>query len=301
MLIRGILCFVCFLIILPAAYADIVVRPPGLDQILQKITEQQHQEGDAAPNLAEIVFKDNQIAFIQHSDKVEATVNFSAQVSTIVKNFRLKSENEEYKFTVILKQQGAPFAPLVEKIAGADALIFFNDTEVFVYTQCLNQDQFDLREWIYALKPNAVSGSIWEWSFISVPWEWPLTLEMSAPGQVVLNRNIPFAGIPISRQAKDNYMLPMMLKFQAGDRIEKYFPFKEKVGSISPAQAWNKEGRVRPVDTNVFNSLIIKDEPIKKGPGFNFAAWEERWKSIYTVAVKAADDEYPLLIGVSEE
>jgi hypothetical protein len=300
MMARIFLCL--FLLSLPplANGSNITLKPAGLEKILQKIAARQGPGTVSTNDAAQIVIKDGQIIFLQHAGKVDTAVSFSEGSPTIVKHFRLQAAHDQYQFNVALKYNGKGFGRVVEKINGVDALFLFNDTDVFVYTQRLSNGQFKLDEWIYAIKPNAPDGSRWEWVFRSVPWEWPLTLQMDVNGQTQLNRQVPVIGIPIDKRAKDQYMLPVMVKFKTGENIDKYFPFKEKVGSIPTGRAWDKEGSSLMVDIKVSNFAIPRATP-KPRAGFNLAGWEDHWEGTYSQSITAPSENYPILVGPADK
>ncbi len=277
--------------------ADLVIAPADLKDILHKIEKYQGPVAGISQKSAKIVFTDDQIVFLQ-SDKSNSAISFSDKSPTIIKHFKFKNASDQYAFAAIFQNPDQAFQRTVGQINGADALIFFNDTEVFVYTQVEKDNGLiELEEWIYARRPNAPQGSQWVWVLKSESWEWPMTMNIGEDGEAKINRNVPISGMTIVKQVKDNYLLQMMLKFKSGDQIKNYFPFAEEIGSIPAANVFNNEGIKRQVNVSVSNSSIINENRPKPKHGLDFGAWDDYWQSIYKISVSANPEEYPLLIS----
>ncbi len=280
--------------IITTARADVNIIPPDLTQILHKIAEHQRRLYQAPQESAVIQIKDDQIIFADPSGKANADMAFSGKSKTIAKHITLRDGDDPYAFSVLLQKTGADYNHVVQKINGADALVFFKDEEVFVYTQAQGEDgRLHLKEWIYARKPNAPDGSFWEWIFVADQLQWPITLDMDQNGQAMVYRNMPIAGFPIDVRARYNYMMQMMLK--STDNIKKFFPFKEELATIPPTEFWTREGIKLPADVAVSNTSdydVSQLEPHR----MNFKKWDKLWQSVLKVSVKAKPSDYPLLI-----
>ena len=278
-----------------SASADVAVVPPELDKVILKIEERQN--GLQVPaTAAKIVVKDNQIVFVLPLGK-KGPVYFDEQSQTIDRHVYLNNDRDSYAFEVILHNEGQVYHHVVRPIHGVDALFFFNDTEFFVYTQTTGDNgSLELKEWIYALKPNVENGSRWEWVFKSEKWHWPLTIEMEKNGIATIHRNMPFVGIPIEDKARSQYMLDMMIKFKRNEPLKKYFPYSEEVVSMPAARCLTNEGVSRVVDIDVQNLSVISADIPKPKVGLDFKRWDEHWKTTYTITITARPEEYPLFI-----
>lgn len=286
-----------FLLILTAtAFGNSLVAPVDLNMIAAKIAARQQQTGKLPRNAGKIVFKGDQILFVVPSEAL-SSVYFNKKAPTIDKHFRLKSERDEYRFEVFLKHGGGPFTYEVAPVNGADALFCFGDNDVFIYTQEEGDGgALSLKEWIYVKKPNISNGSQWVWVFKSEPWQWPLTVALGKDGVAMVDRNMPFVGIPIEDKARSQYMLNVMVKFKANEPVKKYFPFAEPLVSMPQAHVTNKEGVTKVVDVHVQNVSVENTKIPQPKVGFDMRRWDDHWHSVYTVAVSAKRDEYPLLI-----
>ncbi len=277
-------------------YADMVVEPPELKDMIKRIEQRQLLTGRLPKEPAKIVYNENSAIFLQSSGE-DVAITFNIKASTIEKHFRLKKSQDGYAFVMTLQNSGAPYEYQVKQIHGMDALFCFGRTENFVYTQ--EQDDrglIELKEWIYAKAPNAKDGSQWAWQFKSEPWQWPISLEMGADGVSTVNRNMPFAGIPIEGKARSQFMLNMMVQFKADQPVKKYFPYSEKVVNMPPAQYITKEGVSHAADVQVHNMTIDDKSKPRQKVGLDFNRWDDHWTSIYTMRVTAKPESYPLLI-----
>ena len=297
------ICFPLFCVSLlyaSIARADMAVEPKDLPNILQSISQRQLENSAPPSASAEIIIKDDIIAFMQHSGETGAAATFSEKSPSIGKHVRLKLGADECTFSATLQSPG-PYTHVIKKINGADALVFFNDEEVFVYTQTTDsRGIIELKEWIYARKPNVPQGSQWVWNFKAEPWDWPLTLDMNPDGTAKVNRHTPTPpGMPIDIRPRYQYMLNMMLKFKGGDPVKKYFPFSGEVSSIPPAVFWNKEGIKRQADIGTLNMSQVNINKPKPTHGLDFEGWDDYWQSIFKLAITAKPNEYPLLIDPS--
>jgi hypothetical protein len=289
---------ICVMVLLAAvpgpAIAEVTVAPPQLDAVIQKIEARQKQAGTSPSASAQIIEKDGRVIL---GGNTAGVVYFNDAAAGIVKHFELKSRNDGYAFQAALQTNGRSYQRIVRKVNGADALVFFNDEEAFVYTQESKPDgESELKEWIYAFKPNADRGSQWTWVLKSEPWQWPLTVEMDENGDAVVSRNMPFAGIPIAGKARSQYMLDVMIKFKKGEPVKKYFPFSERVVSVPAVRYFNREGTVRPADVRAVNISVDDDSKPPPKVGLDFNRWDEHWRTTYQINVSANADEYPLLI-----
>jgi hypothetical protein len=289
-MIRHFIFALVFCIFVPCAQAQAVVAPSDLEDVLKKIAGRQPAVDPSSA--VRIVFQGERIAF----EGQPVDVDFDSQKGTLSKHFRLKKAKEDYGFSAVL-QSSKEYDRVIRQVGGIDALIFFNDEEVFVYTQTLSAGRLAFQEWIYARKPNGPRGSQWSWVLKADAWHWPITMEAGEDGVTRVNRHLPFAGIPIDQKARHNYMLQMMLKFKSGDYVKKYFPFSESVASIPPVRFWNREGIERQANVGVMNTSVVDPDKPKPEHGLDFNAWNDYWQSVYTIAVSAPPQEYPLLIG----
>jgi hypothetical protein len=278
------------------AAADVTVVPPQLDAIIRKIEARQKQDGTLPSAPVKIVEKDGQIIFLKPSAVKKTDAVYFDGGPGIVKHLAVKSLHDGYAFQVALQDNGRSYHHAVRSVNGVDALFFFNDEDIFVYTQTGAGEDVQLQEWIYALKPNAAHGSRWTWVFKSEPWQWPLTVEMDEHGDAAVNRHLPFSVIPITGQARSQYMLNTMLKFKRGEPVKKYFPYAEPVVAMPAMHYSTKEGNVRAVDAGVVNASVDDDSKPRPKVGLDFDRWDEHWHSEYTVEVSAGADEYPLFI-----
>jgi hypothetical protein len=284
------------LVIVAPAKAEVTVVPPELNKVIQKIEDRQNRNGVRPRSSAKIIFKGDQIILLQPSGE-KSFVYFDGQTPSIDKHFQLKDAHDSYAFEVVLQYDGQAYQHTIRSINGVDALLFFNDTDMFIYTQESGDGgNLELKEWIYALKPNTAGGSQWQWIFKSEKFQWPLTIEMGDNGVATVNRHLPFAGIPIDAKARSQFMLDTMVKFKKGDPIKKYFPFSEKVVSMPAARYSTREGVDRPADISVLNSSVIDESRPKPKVGLDFNRWEEHWRTIYKITVSAQTNEYPLLL-----
>ena len=291
---KKILMCAALLVFVRTTWADIVVAPSDLSAILRKVSQQQKRLYPEPKEAAKVTAKDGWIAFTDQSGEAEVDTFFNDASETIAKHIRLKQGESEYAFSVTLQKNGKAYRHDIQKVNGADALVFFNDEEVFVYTQTAGQDgRVELKEWIYARRPNTATGSVWQWDFVADQMQWPLTLEIDDAGQTKVNRHVPIAGLPIDIRARYNYMMQMMLK--PVDDIKKYFPFQEEMASIPPIKFWTLEGLERQADITVLNASAPNPDQYQPHR-MNFKEWDKRWQSAYTVSVKADPKEYPLLL-----
>lgn len=277
------------------SFAQMVVVPPDLDAIIKKIEQRQLHSGKLPDTPAKIIYNDHQVLFVQPNGS-EASIVFNRQAKTMEKHFKLKSTDDGYAFVVILQGDQGAYDYQVHKIHGAEALFCFGQKDVFIYTQQEGKNGIiELKEWIYALQPNVSDGSQWSWIFKSEPWQWPLTLEMDQQGGVV-NRNMPFAGIPINGKARSQYMLNMMVAFKKEEPVKKYFPYVDPVVKFPKAYVISKEGMRRAVDVSVMNITVDHVDQPKPKVGLDFNRWDEHWTSMYKMSVKAKEKDYPFLI-----
>ena len=168
---------------------------------------------------------------------------------------------------------------------------------MFVYTQTAGErNTVELKEWIYARGPNNNAGSAWQWILKSEMTQWPLTLDMGDNGQARIERNMPFAGIPIASMARSKYMLDVLVHHD-WDNVRKYFPFHEEISTVPPVLFWTSEGIQRQADLTVVNTSAQNAQ--KPPRGIDWPGWDARWGSALQVSLKAKPQEYPLLIDPS--
>lgn len=291
-----ILVFIFFCLTL--SHADMVVAPSDLDTILKKVSERQSPPDKADYKFAKIVSTDGRLSFVFPSEKFNIYDSFTDQSPDIIRHVQVKSTTDVYNFNASLIHKTENYQVLIRKINGVDALIFYNSTDVIVYTQNFKQDHPTLEQWVYARKPNSPTGSEWKWIFKSESWEWPMTMAMGQGGEVKVSRNLPAPPfLPIAKNAKSNWLLQAMVKFKGGDQIKNYFPFPEEVCSLPPSSAVNKEGVTKKMDVKIINTAIIKPKSAAPKAGLDFKAWDDYWQSVYTESIEADSKEYPLLIG----
>jgi hypothetical protein len=295
---KHILVFLFFVSFLARfSFADILIAPPDLDDVLNQIATRQKNTLSSEAN-AKIILKDDEIVFTFPFKNVVISDSFGAKTPDVIRHIQVQTEKDGYRFVAILKHTAQEYKNLIRQVNDQDALIFFNDKEIIVYTPNVKDGHMELQQWIYAREPNSSEGSRWEWIFKSESWEWPMTMAAGEKGEMKINRNLPVPPFfTIDRKAKDQHLLNMMIKFKSDDPIKQYFPFPEEICTLPPAKVLNKEGIQKNMDIHVSNSPVINPNRPKPKHGLDFNAWDDYWQSIYTESVKAEPNEYPLLVG----
>ena len=126
---KKILICVVLLVFVRATWADVVVAPSDLAAILSKVSQQQKRLYPEPKEAAKVTVKDGWIAFTDQSGETEVDTFFSDASETIAKHIRLKQGENEYAFSVTLQKIGKAYHHDIQKVNGADALVFFNDED----------------------------------------------------------------------------------------------------------------------------------------------------------------------------
>ena len=293
---KKIIIIVFLLIVSNSVWADIAILPSDLNSILQKISKEENRAADSATKPSGVKIANNEIAFVDEGGVLNAATYFSENSPSINKHIGLKLGDEDYAFSVALENFDKSFSHSVVKINGHDALIFFNDENVFVYTQAPGEDgHIDLKEWIYARKPNTPTGSVWQWNFVADQLQWPITLGLDAQGQAKIYRNVPISGFPIATPTRYKYMMEMMLK--PFDTVKKFFPFQEEIATVPNIKYRTQEGIEHQAEIGVLNTSAKNDLLDKQGHRMNFKAWDQHWQSELKISIKASPQEYPILVS----
>jgi hypothetical protein len=279
------------------ASISVTVAPRDMDDILRRIDQYQKTRGVVLKDKARVRLKDGRLFFASTaSTGLEAMVSFTDKSSTVEKHIKLKSASNEYAFKVILDNDGRTFSHIITQINGADALVFFSDQEAIIYTQSTGEDGgIELKEWIYARRPNSPRGSFYRWFFKPEMWQWPLTLELGGQGQVGVFRNMPLSGTPFSDKKRREHVAQVVRKTFEKYKIPVYFPFHEQVAGIPPIIYWNKEGQERQADVRI-NDDPLETRQDKDEMSKIWSAWESKLQDVFEVMVGARASEYPLLI-----
>jgi hypothetical protein len=279
------------------ASADIVVEPKDMEAILKKVSAKEEQV-PAGGSAARIVIKDDRIIFVPKPGIMDVSISFADKSPTIIKQVMLKNSatGDDFAFEAVLKNANQPFKHEIKQVNGQDALVFFNDVDILVYTQTAAPNgAIQLKEWVYARKPNSPRGSEWTWTFDSAQGQWPLSLGLGNSGEAQVYRNMPITGVPIEGKARMQYVMNAMVKIVQNEPVDRRFPFHEIVSAIPPSQYWTNEGIIRQASIGVSNANVLPH--IKPGEDPNiFTTWDHYWQSYFKVAVPAQPQEYPLLI-----
>lgn len=184
------------------------------------------------------------------------STNFYRKTPTIDKKFFIDYDTAHYMFTGLLKNKNLPFANYVYTQENLQWLLYDNSVDVIAYRQhAKDKDTIELKEWIYARKPNSKKGSQYQWEYKSMGRN--VVLENMPRGQVGLYQEMVINGIDAKDRKKRTQVLNTVKKAMPDYKIMD----KMLTAVLEPIVYWTndgikKKGRYKILDNRTLNVEI---------------------------------------------
>jgi hypothetical protein len=145
--------------------------------------------------------------------------------------------------------------------------IYEGKNDIFFYTQTVTGNgEVQVKEWIYAERPNAGRKSVYEWKLFNEEFNRFLEMEAQEDGSVAILRHVKVSG------AKDDpaeHKRIVKVVREALKKVTIRIHGEDKVGEIQPVKYWTSEGLEKTGTFSVRDStalVVLVDEPASAYP-----------------------------------
>ncbi len=261
------LLLICLLLPVSSQAEDI---PPALMPAIKAIMVK--AQGDETVGLSNTEVKVNyskdvfscQIKIPLNGKDLSISTNFYRKTPTVDKKVFINYDTTSYMFTGLLKNAKMPFKSVVYTEGALQWLIYDNDVDVIAYRQhAKDKDTIELKEWIYARKPNSKYGSRYEWQYKSMGRN--VVLESAKDGSVSLYQEMVINGIDKNDRKKRDQVMTTVKKALPDYKIMD----KMLTAVLEPVTYWTndgikKQGKYKILDQKTLTVII--DEPATSYP-----------------------------------
>ncbi len=178
-----------------------------------------------------------------------------------------KDRDDKARMRLILRHDGEPFQNFVYSGLGIPMQIYDRSGEMFIYGQAVGADgTVDVKEWIYARRPNDPQGSRYRWTIKSEEFYRRLVLASGKDGHVDIQRQVVVQGVDPLDYAKQRHIIEAIHKAAPG---KFYISGEDIIGRMPPVFYVDREGRRKSANfvLNGHNELVIEiNEPANNYP-----------------------------------
>ena len=193
-------------------------------------------------------------------DPVQVQALFKAKINTVDKKIIFNKNDKPLTFSMRLENQGRTFKQEVINGNAGDTLVYSNKEDIITYQQAQDKNgDIELKEWIYAAKPNKKGGSLYQWHFTQDKDIKAVKLQQTPDGGVM---------VYVSRAADQ--------------RAKIYEAVKKAMGSLD-TQQWYGAAQIPP-------SVYFTREGLKKTANMTVK------DNVLTIDIREPKDHYPLVI-----
>lgn len=168
---------------------------------------------------------------------------FLRKSSTIEKRVHVEIGPEEIaRMRFVLNQPDKPaFNQYVFSDAGQGWQIYESPTDIYFYTQItLPNGEIQVKEWIYAIKPNSAQGSEYHWKVFSEEFNRFLELEAEPDGSVALQRHVMVKYVEAGNYQEHKRIVAVVR--EALKDVPLYIHGEDKIGRVLPVTYLTREG-----------------------------------------------------------
>lgn len=229
---------------------------------------------------------------------------FLRKSPTIEKRMHLQLGPEEIaRMRFVLKQPGQTW--LTQSMYQEDNQgwqVYESPTDIYFYAQTQSApEQIEVKEWIYAEKPNAPGGSEYSWKFFSEEFDRFLEFESQPDGSVALQR-YPMVKYVKADDYKEHKRLIGVVR-EAMKEAHPYIHGLDRVGTVLPVvyetrEGIAKKGAIKVDDQKNLTVMVREPEssyPLLIDPTINYGSWvgssEGDTVSVLAMAAEPATDE----------
>jgi hypothetical protein len=205
--------------------------------------------------------------------RLKITTNFYLTSPTVDKRVFIDHPRGSYTFSTHLQSVGgkavrrgspAAFRNQTMERNGRWWLLYDNSTDAIAYNQAASdQDTVELKEWIYARRPNSASGSRYDWTFGAMGRR--VRLSDMGEGRVGLHEEMLVSGLDNNNEAERQRIINVVHTALPGFYIDQ----SPLTAVLEPVVYWTadgqkRQGRYEITDRNTLGITI--DEPARNYP-----------------------------------
>ena len=206
-------------------------------------------------------------------DVFSVTTQFYVKSPTVEKRIIVNQGNYDFqqdnmaRMRFLLEYDGHPFDQFVYSSWGIPALVYNRDGEMIVYLQAADTDgSVEVKEWLYARKPNCPEGSRYVWRIQSEEFYRRLVFEPAGDGSVNIQRQFIVKGISAGDYERQRHIIEVVRKV-SHNRMK--IKGEDTVGQVEPVFYVTREGVKKRVNLSVrdHHDLVVEiNEPASAYP-----------------------------------
>ena len=273
--------------ILPVWADPIVVRPADFDQVIALISSRvdARRVATLAPKVdasdEAVVFMSRQPLLVKKAvpDGQERTerddyffvkTTFFVKTSTIEKKVWVSQgtdRDDEVRLRFTLSNDRKAFEQFLYSGLGIPMQIYNRGDDMFIYCQSLSdKGAVDMKEWIYARKPNSPYGSRYHWKVVSEEFYRKLILEPDPSGVVDIKRQVIVQGIDAHDYVKQRHAIDVIKKVGKGQFS---ISGEDTIGQVQRVFYVTREGKKKAAQLRISNRNELEiqiNEPAQSYP-----------------------------------
>ncbi len=198
-------------------------------------------------------------------DKFIVYTVFMVKSPTIIKRVQISQghgRDDKAMLRLVLDDERQPFDNFFHTRLGVPMEIYNRPGDMFVYLQApTGPNAIEMKEWIFARRPNCPEGTRYRWKVISEEFYRRLVLEPGKDG-VKIQRQIVIQGIDPNDYAKQRHAIASIKKVMQN---KVYISGEDTIGTIEPVAYITREGRRAWAQYRILNrdvmEMIIHEPP----------------------------------------